>query len=770
MQRPLENKNNRTQHRRLGFGLERIGVATLRHPYVATVMLLLSLVLSALVIPNAKFDGNVINVINQQSKAYADFKYQNEHFRNFAGDTWLIIKTPRLFTAKGLEELRSLHLDLALEDNVEGIFSLFSLGDTSKGASSFQQLMPNVIETDEQAKNILSKILKDQPSAAAIISPEKNAIMLVVSLSVKPPFSEKQLSDILYGLKAAAVELSPPDYEILMSGYPAIRMSIVEAIIADQTMLTLVGIAIGALVSLVIFGNLASAVICTIPPAVAIIWILAAFSLTGIKLNFLTTVLPTLALIIAFADSIVIYFRWQALNRPAGENLANFEEAIWRVGPASSLTSITTALAFLSFIWASSATLTDFAIFGVTAVILSFLAVMIGLPVACYWSSRLDRQKNLTRGPAFSSFGLVVSKKVLNNPPMVIIVSLCMLVGFTWVHLQLQPSYETSSNLPYNSDIRSAEKFSDEAFGGTSQYLIIVPVTTAGSFSDAENRARILAVDAITSQIIGNQKTLSLARIWANLDEDKIAGVAEKIAGSADGGRGRFISNDGRSMMVVAQASSQENTKIVNEHTNKLTAAFAHLSYGPEIRITGLPVLLATEFPPLIDQLRTGLLLAIILAVGVVGIAARNFLLAFATLVPNLLPLLFAEAAIWLTGTNLDITSIIALTIAFGISIDNAVHVINSYNSGQHRSNTQIEVMKKALLEISPALLASTVIVCVAAFVTQFSSMPSVNNLGRLLIGTLLAALITNLVALPSFIIILGRLKKSPASRKIREI
>ena len=221
--------------------------------------------------------------------------------------------------------------------------------------------------------------------------------------------------------------------------------------------------------------------------------------------------------------------------------------------------------------------------------------------------------------------------------------------------------------------------------------------------------------------------------------------------------------------MVIAQASSRENTKIVTEYVRKLTSAYSHLSYGPEIRITGLPVLLASEFPPLIDQLRTGLLLAIILAVGVVGIAARSFSLAFATLVPNLLPLLFAEAAIWFMGTNLDITSIIALTIAFGISIDNAVHVINGYNSEYRRHSTQIDALKKALLEISPALLASTVIVCVAAFVTQFSSMPSVNNLGRLLVGTLLAALITNLVVLPSFIIILGRLKRSTASQKIRE-
>ena len=731
----------------------------LRYPYVSTFLLVMSLILAAISIPQARFDGNIINVVNQQSKAFEDFQYQSHQYRNFAGDTWLIIKNPRLSTARGLEELRALHLDLALEDNIKSVFSIFSLGDTTGGTGSFKPLMPDMIETDEQAQAVLAQILKDQPAASAIVSPEKNAAMLVVQLSEEAPISEKHLSDILYGLKASAINLAPPDFEVMMSGYPVIRMSIVEAIIKDQTILTIAGIIIGALVSLAIFGNFSSALICTIPPAVAIAWILATFSMTGIKLNFLTTVLPTLALIIAFADSIVIYFRWQSLNGSGHEDIANLEEALWRVGPASSLTSITTALAFLSFIWASSATMGDFALFGVMAVALAFLAVMIGLPVACYWSSRFKSRKKPVRAPAFGSFGNLVSQNVLRSPALVISASLILLAVFTWIHLQLQPSYTTSSNLPYDSEIRVAEEFSDTAFGGTSQYLIIVPVSAGGNFSDAENRNRVVDVDNIAAKIFGAEKTLSLAQIWSSVDKTRIEKVAEEIKAAEEQATGRFIGLDGRSMMVVAQASSRANTSLVNQHVAMLRAEFASLPYGSEIRITGLPVLLAAEFPPLINQLRTGLLLAILLAVGVVGIAARSFALAFATLVPNLLPLLFAEAAIWFMGTNLDITSVIALTIAFGISIDNAVHVINGYNFENNSRVNQKVALQQALNEISPALLASTVIVCVAAIVTQFSAMPSVNNLGQLLIGTLIVALVSNLVVLPSYLLFLSRFR-----------
>lgn len=745
----------------LGFGLEQIGVAAINSPRMASLLMVLSLVFSFLIIPDVRFDGNIINVINQDSKAYKDYEFQNNHFRNYAGDTWLIIENPRLATARGMEELRSLHLDLALEDNIGSVFSIFSLGDIAGGIDSFEPLVPDTIESDDQARAVLAKILKEQPAASAILSPQKNAIMMVVSFSsVEGELSEQGLSALLSNLKSSAVQFSPPDFEIMMSGYPAIRVTIVDVIMNDQTLLTLAGIIIGAIVSFIVFGNIASAIICTIPPAIAVAWILTAFSLSGVQLNFLTTVLPSLALIIAFADGIVIYFRWQALNKVAGDTLQNLKDALWQVGPASSLTSITTALAFLSFVWASSDSMTDFALFGAAAVMLAFVAVIVALPLACYWAVKLGLVRSGGRGPAFHSFGKFVADKALKNPPVVIAVSFTLLLTLGWVHLQLQPSYDTSSHLPKNSEIKRAEAFSDEAFTGTGQILTIVPVSPKGVFWDEENRKRIHDVEEIVAKQFGKERTLSIEQVWTGTKPGDIERVAEEILASDASVRGRFLASDERSMMVVAQESSGQNTRLITASVEQLKSGLAHLSYAGDLRITGLPVLLASEFPPLINQLRTGLLLAILLAVGVVGFATRSYILALATLVPNLLPLLFAEAIIWGSGSNLDITKLISLTIAFGIAIDNAVHVINSFNHRPERFENPGLALKNALINISPALLASTVIVCVSAVITQFSAMPSINILGRLLVLTLAMALITNLVVLPSFILFLERLRR----------
>jgi predicted RND superfamily exporter protein len=343
---------------------------------------------------------------------------------------------------------------------------------------------------------------------------------------------------------------------------------------------------------------------------------------------------------------------------------------------------------------------------------------------------------------------------------MVIAASFVLLLSLGWVHLQLLPSYDTSSHLPKNSEIKRAEAFSDEAFTGTGQILTIVPVSPKGVFWDEENRKRVHDVETIIAKKFGDKRTLSIQQIWAETKPQDIEKVAREILAADASMRGRFLAHDARSMMVIAQESSGRNTKKITASVKQLKSALAHLPYAGEIRITGLPVLLASEFPPLINQLRTGLLLAILLAVGVVGFATRSFVLALATLVPNLLPLLFAEAVIWGSGSNLDITKLISLTIAFGIAIDNAVHVINAFNHRAERFEHPGLALKNALISISPALLASTVIVCVSAVITQFSAMPSINMLGRLLVLTLVMALATNLVVLPSFILFFERLRR----------
>ena len=90
------------------------------------------------------------------------------------------------------------------------------------------------------------------------------------------------------------------------------------------------------------------------------------------------------------------------------------------------------------------------------------------------------------------------------------------------------------------------------------------------------------------------------------------------------------------------------------------------------------------------------------------------------------MPILVVELAVWLRGGGINISEVIALTIAFGIAIDNAVHLINMFTQARATGVAVEEATRAAMREAGPALVASTVIICVSSMVTQISVLPMV--------------------------------------------
>ena len=747
--------------RSLGFGLENIGLLALRYPRFASVVFVLSVVLGLASLKLLNFNGNLEDVLKDNSPDYLSYYQHSQTFHNYSQDLVLVIEHPDFLDVDVFEDLRTLQLDLALEDGVDDIYSIFTISDLFSAIDSDtdndETLLADSFNSSEQLATALDDLLAQQPAARAILAPKAGAMLMMLSLSDEVLNSDSALSDYLPSIKQSAQDYAPPGTRIRLAGMPKIRVSIVDAIISDQTLLTGSGIILGCLVAWLIFGTVRSAIICTMPAFIAVLWVLSAFALTGKELSFFTTALPSLALIIAFADTIVLYFCWQGLNDHATDEqqIDNLRAAVSKIGPASSLTSITTAIAFGSFALVDNQIMNQFALYGVLSVIFAFLGVIVGMPLSAYWAVKLFNKQPPKRAPRLLGAGPKIAQFVTVAPRLTVTIACAFLLVCVWGHTQLKASYTLSEYFPYGSEVRESEAFLDKVFGGAAQYYVVLPVTSDGEFADAANRQRLTAVEQAVSSVFGAQRTLSLASAWRRLNEQQISELADTINAEQPALVERFVSPDRRWLQIAASTSAGASTHSEQQPLTQLQTALAQLNFADQLSVTGLRVLMAKTFPVLIEQLRSGLLVSIFLAVAVVAVATRSLTLALASLLPNLIPILFAETAIYVSGASLSVTNVIALTIAFGIAIDNAVHVINAYQSLSERGLAEAQRVLQAVAQISPALVASTCIVCVAAVITQFSSLPMVTGLGLLLIATLIIALAANLLVLPSAILFL---------------
>ena len=111
-----------THKRSIGFGLEYIGLTTLRFPRLVALAVLVFTILSFSQIPKANVDGDLLRVYAHSGPYYDAYQHLSETFGTFENDIYVLVNSPRLADPDVLEDIRSLAFDLELQDSPIEIF------------------------------------------------------------------------------------------------------------------------------------------------------------------------------------------------------------------------------------------------------------------------------------------------------------------------------------------------------------------------------------------------------------------------------------------------------------------------------------------------------------------------------------------------------------------------------------------------------------------------------------------------------------------------
>ena len=98
-----------------------------------------------------------------------------------------------------------------------------------------------------------------------------------------------------------------------------------------------------------------------------------------------------------------------------------------------------------------------------------------------------------------------------------------------------------------------------------------------------------------------------------------------------------------------------------------------------EVVVTGSSVTSFKGTQYLVKNLFSSLALAIILISSFMAIMFSSWRMVILSLVPNIIPLIFTAAIMGFTGIPIKASTILVFNIAFGISVDSAIHFLNKY-------------------------------------------------------------------------------------------
>jgi len=156
----------------------------------------------------------------------------------------------------------------------------------------------------------------------------------------------------------------------------------------------------------------------------------------------------------------------------------------------------------------------------------------------------------------------------------------------------------------------------------------------------------------------------------------------------------------------------------------------------------------------LIRNLVISLSLAILLISLFMAWMFRSFKMIIISLIPNVLPLLVTAGLMGYLGVPIKPSTILVFSIAFGISVDDTIHFLAKYRQELQANNWKVrKSVYAALRETGVSMFYTSIVLFFGFLVFIVSSFGGTIALGGLVSVTLLFAMVSNLLLLPSLLL-----------------
>lgn len=187
-----------------------------------------------------------------------------------------------------------------------------------------------------------------------------------------------------------------------------------------------------------------------------------------------------------------------------------------------------------------------------------------------------------------------------------------------------------------------------------------------------------------------------------------------------------------------------------------LRAAIDEEYFG--IELTGTSVVASEGTQYLVINLFTSLMYAVIGVAILMAILFRSWRMVLISLIPNLIPLLFTGGVMGWFGIPLKPSTLLVFSIAFGISVDDTIHYLAKYRQELKLKKFDLkQCVIMAIREAGLGMFYTSIVLFCGFFVFTLSEFGGTKALGLLISLTLLVAMVTNLVVLPSLLLSLEK-------------
>lgn len=732
---------------------------------------------------NMRFSYTEANLLPQNHKVNIEYDKFLKLFGEEGNLIILAVEDSTLFTPKKFNAWNNLTKKLNHFPEVDFTVAIGDIKELKKNKEEekfdFVPLYDKTPETQKEILKIKTELFENLPFYDNILFNKKTGIIRSVIYLKKDIVNTAARKDFIFNTLNPAIKQFEAEnkIDVRVSGMPYIRTMNAQNIIDEIGIFVGLALAITALIFFFFFRSVRATMITLLVVGICVVWAFGFIGLFRYEITVLMALIPPLIIVIGVPNAIFLINKYQQEVKKHGNQAKSLQRVISKVGNATLMTNVTTAFGFGTFIFTKSQLLREFGIVASINILGIFLVALFLIPIV-YSFLPLPKEKHLKHLER-KWIEILVNKieSIVRNHRIAVYATTVALIIMSMIGIfMIRVSGSIIEDMPKGEQFFKDIVFFEKEFGGIMPLEIVIDTKKEKGAMNLGTLKRMNELEETIEEIPQLSKPISVLNIVkyskqafyggnpkfyqlpTNQEKNWILSYA-KNATSNSNLLDSYVDSTGRYARITTfmKDIGTDKMEIIEERLQqKIDKEFPKENYNVTMTGKALVFLKGTNY--LINNLIISLTLAIVLISGFMAFMFRSFKMILISLIPNMFPLLITAGLMGYLGIPLKPSTILVFSIAFGISVDDTIHFLAKYRQELKANNWRIKIsVYKALHETGVSMFYTSIVLFFGFLVFTVSSFGGTIALGGLVSVTLLFAMASNLLLLPSMLLSLEK-------------
>ena len=589
----------------------------------------------------------------------------------------------------------------------------------------------------------------------------------IVNTPVRKAFVFKKLIPIIDAFEKET------NLDVRVSGMPYIRTINAQNIIDEIQLFVLGALLITGIIFFFFFRSYRATFITLLVVTIGVTWAFGFIGLFGYEITVLTALIPPLIIVIGVPNAVFLINKYQQEIKLHGQQAKALQRVISKIGNATLMTNITTASGFATFVFVKSQLLREFGILASVNILSIFVLALLIIPIL-YSFMEPPKKKHLNHLERKWMENVVNwMEKMVREQRITIYITTVIVIILGIIGLyQIRVSGSLIEDMPKTKAFYKDIKFFEKEFGGIMPLEILIDTKKEKGVMKLSTLKRMDKINEVIESFPELSRPVSVVNLvkyskqafykgnpkYYQLPTSQEQSYIFEYTKNSDGNSdmlNNFVDSTGQYARITTFMKDVGTDKMndIQERLQQVVKKeFPEERYNVSFTGKALVFLKGTNY--LIGNLVFSLSLAIFLIALFMAWMFRSFKMILISIIPNMLPLLITAGLMGFFGIPIKPSTILVFSIAFGISVDDTIHFLAKYRQELMANNWKIRrSVYAALRETGVSMFYTSIVLFFGFLVFTVSSFGGTIALGGLVSITLLFAMVSNLLLLPSLLL-----------------